>query len=156
MTNFTNKVFDSIDPTNSSAAGIQFEIAGQLFPNKPVDLANNKAQALSELCLALYGNRNILDCDLGITATQYDSTEASVAAAATLAATPACFLYGVNCEAISSNSLLMTGTDTRNASVNTRLNIATALTNQIQPRLIVNYDALLEFDIGTRNVTLMT
>jgi len=161
--NYVNKKYDSVDPTNLSASGIQFEIGSSLYPPKPLDTLNSKSGCMAELCLALYGNRNILSADLGLnytSTTGFSATEASVSAigGSTTVTNPASFIVGVNTENISSNSVLLSGADSRNSSINLKLNInsASALAQQIQPRMIIHYDAILRFDVNARNVDVLT
>jgi hypothetical protein len=130
----------------------QFEIAGVLYPPRSLSSLNNKAGLISELCLSLFGNRNIASSSLGLTPSTWNVTSASYPDSYT---SPGMFLVGVNCERVPSSSSMLTGVSSLLAPINVRLNINTATAQACQVRLFAIYDALIEIDINTREVRIL-
>lgn len=145
----------SIDVTSNNG-DYQFEIGGVLYPPRALSTVNNKAGIISELCLALFGNRNIISSSLGITPATWDFTSTSYGAAGTDSATaPATFYCASNCERVPSSSSMLTGVSSLLAPINSRININTALSQACQVRLFALYDALIEIDVNTREVRIL-
>ena len=130
----------------------QFEIAGVLYPPRSLSTVNNKAGLISELCLSLFGNRNIASSSLGLTPTTWNVTSASYPDGYTA---PGMFIVGVNTERVPSSSSMLTGVSSLLAPINVRLNINTATAQACQIRLFAIYDALVEIDINTREVRIL-
>ena len=57
---------------------------------------------------------------------------------------PAKVYYGVNCEQLQSNSVLLSGVSTQNSPITTRLNIALPLPQAVSATLISAFDVLIE------------
>lgn len=146
-----NGKHSSVDVTTNNG-DYQFEIGGQLYPPRSLSTLNNKAGLISELCLSLFGNRNIASNSLGLTPTTWNVTSASYPDAYT---SPGMFLVGVNVERIPSNSSMLTGVSSLLAPIIARLNINTATSQACQVRLFAIYDALIEIDINTREVRIL-
>ena len=130
----------------------QFEIAGVLYPPRSLSTVNNKAGLISELCLSLFGNRNIASSSLGLTPLTWNVTSASYPDSYT---SPGMFIVGVNTERVPSSSSMLTGVSSLLAPINVRLNINTATAQACQVRLFAIYDALVEIDINTREVRIL-
>lgn len=130
----------------------QFEIAGVLYPPRSLSTINNKAGLISELCLSLFGNRNIASSSLGLTPLTWNVTSASYPDSYT---SPGMFIVGVNTERVPSSSSMLTGVSSLLAPINVRLNINTATAQACQIRLFAIYDALVEIDINTREVRIL-
>jgi len=130
----------------------QFEIGGVLYPPRSLSTTNNKAGIISELCLALFGNRNIASSSLGLSPTTWNVTSASYPDAYTA---PGMFLVGVNVERVPSSSSMLTGVSSLLAPINARININTATSQACQVRLFALYDALIEIDVNTRGVQIL-
>jgi hypothetical protein len=130
----------------------QFEIGGVLYPPRSLSTANNKAGILSELCLALFGNRNIASSSLGVSPTNWNITSGNYP---DTHRTPGMFLVGVNTERVPSSSSMLTGVSALLAPINVRLNINTATVTAVQCRLYALYDALMEIDVNTREVKIL-
>ena len=140
----------SLDITSSNG-DYQFEIGGMLYPPRALSTVNNKAGIISELCLALFGNRNIASNSLGLTPATWNVTSTSYPDSYTA---PGMFIVGVNTERVPSSSSMLTGVSSLLAPINVRLNINTA-TSACQVRLFAIYDALIEIDVNTREVRIL-
>jgi len=130
----------------------QFELGGMLYPPRALSTVNNKAGIISELCLALFGNRNIASNSLGLSPSTWNVTSGSYPDAYTA---PGMFIVGVNTERVPSSSSMLTGVSSLLAPINVRLNINTATAQACQVRLFALYDALIEIDVNTREVRIL-
>lgn len=141
----------SLDITSSNG-DYQFEIGGMLYPPRALSTVNNKAGIISELCLALFGNRNIASNSLGLTPATWNVTSTSYPDSYTA---PGMFIVATNSERVPSSSSMLTGVSSLLAPINVRLNINTATSQACQVRLFAIYDALIEIDVGTREVRIL-
>jgi hypothetical protein len=141
----------SLDITTNNG-DYQFELGGMLYPPRALSTVNNKAGIISELCLALFGNRNIASNSLGLSPSTWNVTSASYPDAYTA---PGMFIVGVNTERVPSSSSMLTGVSSLLAPINVRLNINTATAQACQVRLFALYDALIEIDVNTREVRIL-
>lgn len=141
----------SLDVTTNNG-DYQFEIGGVLYPPRSLSTVNNKAGIISELCLALFGNRNIASSSLGLTPLTWNVTSASYPDTYT---SPGMFIVGVNTERVPSSSSMLTGVSSLLAPINARININTATAQACQVRLFAIYDALIEIDVNTREVKIL-
>ena len=130
----------------------QFEVGGVLYPPRALSTANNKAGIISELCLALFGNRNIASSSLGLSPATWNVTSSSYPDSYTA---PGMFIVGSNTERVPSSSSMLTGVSSLLAPINVRLNIGTATSQACQVRLFAIYDALIEIDVNTREVRIL-
>ena len=137
---------------SSSNGSFQFEVGGVLFSPRPLSTINNKAGLISELCLALFGNRNIASSSLGLTPATWNVTSASYPDSYTA---PGMFLVGVNTERVPSSTSMLTGVSSLLAPINARLEINTPTAQACQVRLFAIYDALIEIDVNTREVRIL-
>jgi hypothetical protein len=145
----------ALDITSNNGS-YSFEVAQNIYPPRELSTANNKAGIISELCLALFGNKNIASNSLGITPATWDVTSTSYGAGGTDAySAPGGFLVGVNTERVPSSSSMLTGVSSLLAPINVRLNINTATSQACQIRLFALYDALIEIDVNTREVRIL-
>lgn len=142
----------SLDITTNNG-DYQFEIGGVLYPPRSLSTANNKAGIISELCLALFGNRNIASNSLGLSPATWNVTSSSYPADTYTA--PGMFIVGVNTERVPSSSSMLTGVSSLLAPINARININTATSQACQIRLFAMYDALIEVDVNTREVRIL-
>ena len=141
----------SLDITTNNG-DYQFEVGGVLYPPRALSTANNKAGIISELCLALFGNRNIASSTLGLSPATWNVTSGSYPDSYTA---PGMFIVGVNTERVPSSSSMLTGVSSLLAPINVRLNIGTATSQACQVRLFAIYDALIEIDVNTREVRIL-
>jgi hypothetical protein len=146
-----NGKHSSID-ISSNNGDFQFEVGGVLYPQRALSTTNNKAGIISELCLALFGNRNILSSTLGLSPGTWNVTSASYPDTYTAAAM---FIVGVNTQRVPSSTSMLTGVSSLLAPINVRVNINTATAQAIQLRLFALYDALIEIDVNTREVRIL-
>lgn len=141
----------SLDITSSNG-DYQFEIGGMLYPPRALSTVNNKAGIISELCLALFGNRNIASNSLGLTPATWNVTSASYPDSYTA---PGMFIVGVNTERVPSSSSMLTGVSSLLAPINLRVNINTPTATASQLRVYAIYDSLIEIDVNTREVRIL-
>lgn len=141
---------------SSGNGDFQFELGGSLFPPRSLSTVNNKAGILSELCLSLFGNRNVASASLGINLASWNVTSTSYGAGGTDSYySPGMFIVGVNTERVPSSSSMLTGVSSLLAPINVRLNINTPTSQACQLRLYALYDALIEVDVNTREVRIL-
>lgn len=142
-----NGAYDSLDLTSNNG-DYSFMIGGVLYPQKPINTATAKAQALMELKSAagsIYdksNNMSINSIEFGYTATSASTTRVAMGK----------FYVGTSTEKLNSESLL-TGVSTQNSPISYRINTGTSTTNASPISLIVNYDALIEVDTMTRQAS---
>jgi hypothetical protein len=148
----SNGKFDSIDITSNNGS-FQIDIGGgTLYPPRPLSTLLNKSGLISELCLALFGNRNILSSSLGLTPATWNYTSAS---ASTSYTATGMFIVGINSEKCSTSSAVLTGASTLLSPVVARIDINTATSQATQIRALVNFDALISIDVNTRQVDIL-
>jgi hypothetical protein len=148
----SNGKFDSIDITSSNG-DYQVDLAGGvLYPPRPLSTLLNKSGIISELCLALFGNRNILSASLGLTPATWNYTSA---AATTTYTAPAMFIVGINSEKCATSNSVLTGASTLLSPIIARININTATSQATQVRALAYFDALISIDVNTRQVDIL-
>lgn len=141
----------ALDVTSNNG-DYQFEVGGVLYPPRALSTINNKAGIVSELCLSLFGNRNILSSSLGLSPVTFNVTSSSYP---DNYVAPGMFIVGVNTERVPSNTSMLTGVSSLLAPINVRVNANTALSQACQLRLYALYDALIEIDVNTREVRIL-
>ena len=141
----------ALDVTSNNG-DYQFEVGGVLYPPRALSTVNNKAGIVSELCLALFGNRNILSSSLGLSPTTFNVTSSSYP---DNYVAPGMFIVGVNTERVPSSTSMLTGVSSLLAPINVRVNANTALSQACQLRLYALFDALIEIDVNTREVRIL-
>ena len=141
----------ALDVTSNNG-DYQFEVGGVLYPPRALSTVNNKAGIVSELCLSLFGNRNILSSSLGLSPTTFNVTSSSYP---DNYVAPGMFIVGVNTERVPSSTSMLTGVSSLLAPINVRVNANTALSQACQLRLYALYDALIEIDVNTREVRIL-
>jgi hypothetical protein len=65
------------------------------------------------------------------------------------------FYVGVNCEKLSTNDALLTGISSQNSPISLRIGMNVATTNAQVLQVISLYDALLQIDMGTKQLVVM-
>jgi hypothetical protein len=141
----------ALDVTSNNG-DYQFEVGGVLYPPRALSTVNNKAGIVSELCLSLFGNRNILSSSLGLSPVTFNVTSSSYP---DNYVAPGMFIVGVNTERVPSSTSMLTGVSSLLAPINVRVNANTALSQACQLRLYALYDALIEIDVNTREVRIL-
>ena len=148
----SNGKFDSIDVTSNNGS-YQLDIGGGiLYPPRPLNTLLNKSGIISELCLALFGNRNILSASLGLTPTTWNYTSSS---ASTTYTAPAMHIVGINAEKCATSNAVLTGASTLLSPILARVEINTATSQACQIRALAYFDALISIDVGTRQVDIL-
>lgn len=148
----SNGKHDAIDITTNNGS-YQFDVGGGvLYPARALSTLQNKAGIISELCLALYGNKNIASASLGITPATWNYTSS---AASTAYTAPGMFIVGINTEKCPSSSSMLTGVSSLLAPVIARLEINTATSQACQVRMLAVFDALVEVDVMSREVRIL-
>lgn len=144
-----NKAFDSCDITGALGGDYSFGLGGQIFPPVAINTKTSKTQALLELksaCGSIFdksNNMSINSTEFNLTGTTCASTYQSMAK----------FFVGTSLEKLNSNNLL-TGISTQNSPVSYRISIGTATASSVPITLCLNYDALIEVDTQTRQVSI--
>ena len=145
----SNGAFDSVDLTRSNG-DYCFSVGGVLYPPAPISTKTARSQALQELRSAV-GSIFDKNNNMSINAVEY-GYNAGTESATTYSA-PGKFYVGTSTERLNSNNLL-TGISTANSPISYRINTGTATgANNSTVSLIVNYDALIEVDTQTRQVS---
>lgn len=142
-----NGQYDSIDLTSNNG-DYSWTIGGIQYPQKPINTATAKAQALMELKSAagsIYDKSN----NMSINSIEFGYT---AAAASTTRVAMGKFYVGTSTEKLNSESLL-TGVSTQNSPISYRINTGSDTLNPSTISLIVNYDALIEVDTMTRQAS---
>ena len=144
----SNRAFDSVDLTSGNG-DYSFMVGGVLYPPAPINTRTAKNMALLELKSAV---GSIFDKNNNMAINTIEFAYNGTASATSVTA-PAKFYVGTSLEKLNSNNLL-TGISTQNSPISYRINTGTAIgANNSTCSLIVNYDALLEVDCVTRQVS---
>ena len=147
LTTGTNKTFDSIDPTASNGE-ISLNIGGISYPARPLSTLNNKSGILQYLRNAV-GSLYDKDNNMAINNVEWNYLPTT----ATTPTEPSKFIVGIDLERLHTDSLL-SGTSTENSAITLLLQSNTA-TNQIyNVNLILAYDAIIEIDVNSRQVSI--
>jgi hypothetical protein len=145
-----NKNYDSYDLTSGNG-DYQFNIGGIGYPQKPISTINNKAGVISEL-------RKVVGSIFGSTVSMAISREEFNKAqnSATSVVLPAKFWVGtLLMRLIEPSRSLFNGVSTQLSPINVNVNINTATTQAINPTLVLLYDAVIEIDSMSRQVTMV-
>ena len=119
-----------------------------MYPQISLNASNNKAAIIQELrkCQVVLFN---LSNSMSINTVEFSYTDT---ACATTLAQPGKFIVGIDSCKLGSGSSgnLLNGTSSQNSPINVLLNLTSALLAARNLNLVICYDALLEFDPGTR------
>lgn len=142
-----NGIFDSVEPGESTAGtDLQFNIAGTYLPTRAVSTKNNRSGVLMELKRAL-GALHSENFNFSINSKEFGYNSAST----TTLTAPGKFIFGVNCEKLSTNGALLTGISTQNSPITLR--IGRTATTSMNVQCFALYDALIEVDPHNRQAT---
>lgn len=145
--NGINKSFDSVDPTASNGE-ISLNIGGITYPARPLSTINNRNGILQYLRNAV-GSLYDKDNSMSINNVEWNY----LPTVATTVTEPSKFIVGIDLERLHTDSLL-SGTSTENSAITLLLQSNTA-TNQIyNVNLILAYDAIIECDTNSRQVSI--
>ena len=144
----SNRAFDSCDLTSGNG-DYSFMVGGVLYPPAPINTRTAKTMALLELKSAV---GSIFDKSNNMSINSIEFGYNGTAGACTYNA-PGKFYVGTSLEKLNSNNLL-TGISTQNSPISYRINTGTAIgANNSTITLVANYDALIEVDCVTRQVS---
>ena len=147
-TALSNRAFDSCDLT-SGTGDYSFMVGGVLYPPAPISARTSKASAMLELKSAvgsIYDKSN----NMSINSIEF---AANSTAAVTSVTAPGKFYVGTSLEKLNSNNLL-TGISTQNSPISYRINTGQSIgANNSTVTLVANYDALIEVDCVSRQVS---
>lgn len=147
-TALSNRAFDSCDLTSGNG-DYSFMVGGVLYPPAPINTRTAKTMALLELKSAV---GSIFDKNNNMAINTLEFGFNGTAATSTISV-PAKFYVGTSLEKLNSNNLL-TGISTQNSPISYRINTGTAIgANNSTITLVANYDALIEVDCVTRQVS---
>jgi len=142
--------FESFDPTTNSGE-ISVSVAGRKVNERALSTSVNKNAGIPELVLALNGSQHILSAMFYVNyegwvlnngATTTNTTNYPVQYGS--------FVYGCNCERLSSNDVLLSGISTESSPISVNLNFSTATTVAQSVRLTVMYDAIIQINPLTK------
>lgn len=149
--------FESFDPTTPVAppglgtGEISISVAGRKVNERSLSTAVNRNAGIPELILALNGSQHILSAPIYI---QYDGWVLGNGSTTTnggiFPVQYGSFVYGVNCERLSSNDVLLSGISTESSPISVNLNFSTATTVAQSVRLTIMYDAIIQINPLTK------
>lgn len=152
-TQVNGSYYDSIDITNNVAGtgggSYQWEVAGQMYPDKPLSSKNNKASIHSALADCWGGNASDLyNESMSILPIEFSIRED----ATTTGGYPGRFYLGQNVEKLQTSAML-TGISSNNSAINLRIDlpVATSLAHQVS--LICLYDSILTIDLNSKQAS---
>lgn len=146
-----NTIFDSADVTSGNGE-YQYFIAGTPFPIRPLStVLHGRAAIAMELSAAFGPSHDLLTSQFAITPAEATSGNTTTTTQGQMAK----FYLGVNCEKLSTNDALLTGTSSQNSPISLRIGLNVATTNAQIINLICLYDALLQIDMGSKTLTVM-
>ena len=143
----TNKWGDAFDPTSSNG-DITLQVGGVNYPQRSLSFLNNKGGILSELRRAvgsMYDRTNAMSINL-IEFNKQGSDNTTIQE-------PAKMYIGIDLEKLNTKGALLTGISSQNSPITVLLNTGTATTQTYNTNLILNYDALIELDVLTKQVS---
>jgi hypothetical protein len=146
-----NLLFDSVDCTGAAGGDYQWFVAGTPYPPRPISTVLNKAGVSMELSNAFGPAHDILTSNFAITPTEFNSGNTTVTTQNLMGK----FYLGTNVEKLSTNDALLTGISSQSSPISFRVSIGTATTNAQVIQLICLYDALLQVDMGAKQLVVM-
>ena len=92
---------------------------------------------------------------MSINTVEFSRNDVDIHTTATTLVEPGKFIVGIDCTRLGcgSSKNLLNGTSSQNSPITVLLNIATAVADARNINLVLNYDALLEFDPATSMVS---
>ena len=141
-----NGIFDAFQVLGNSG-DLVFNIASKLYPsNRPLSSAiQNRGTLQLELKKAV---TSLYDVKSGMSISPQEyinlGTESTLH-------NPAKVYYGVNCEQLQSNDVLLSGVSSQNSQITARLNISSVTGRTVNASLIACFDVLIEIEPSTRS-----
>lgn len=144
--------FESFDPTSSSGE-ISVSVAGRRVNERALSTAVNKNAGIPELVLALNGSQNILSAMFHVNYEGWTLNNGATTTNTTNYPTQyGSFVYGCNCEKLSSNDVLLSGISTESSPISVNLNFSTATGATQSVRLTILYDGIIQINPLTKSV----
>jgi hypothetical protein len=145
-----NKNMDSVDVT--SGGDYSLVVSGFSYPQKALSAGLNKAGIYNELRRAsgslVFGNNA-----MAITSKEFNAIDTTI----TTRSIPGKFWVAFNLEKCTLPSkAFFTGVSTNNSPITAVLNIATATTQAYNCMLIAYYDAIIQIQPGTKQITVIS
>lgn len=146
--NSANGIFDAFEVLGTG--DLQYNIASKLYPStRPLSpLIQNRGTLLLELKKAV---SSLYDTKSGMSIAPQEfisiTKESSVV-------NPAKCYYGINCQQLQSNGVLLSGVSSQNTPITARLNISAALTKTVSALLVSCFDVLIEVDPANRDAVI--
>ena len=143
-----NGPFDAFEVLGTG--DLQFNIASKLYPStRPLSAAiANRSTLLLELKKAvssLYDTKS----GMSIAPQEFISIEKTSSVH-----NPSKVYYGINCQQLQSNGVLLSGVSSQNTPISARLNLSAALTKTVNALLISCFDVLIEVDPANRDAVI--
>ena len=149
-TNSASKNLDSIDPTSSNG-DFSIQVAGISYPQKALSTVN-KAGILNELRRSM-GSIFGSNVAMSINAYEFSRSDQTV----TTYDKPGKFWVGFNLEKLTvPNKAFFTGISTSNSPITLVINTNTATTQTINAMLIAVYDAIIDIDVQSKQIVIVS
>lgn len=136
---------DAFHPSATST--YQWQIAGQMYPSRPINIAMHKSAVLMELkqCMGSIYDR--------VNAMSINAVEgAKICGDSTTVVEPGKAYLAVSTERYNGSGALLTGISSQNSPISFLLN-TTATSKSLLATCLINFDSLIEFDTRSRQVT---
>lgn len=150
-TNSASKNMDSIDPTSSNG-DFALQIAGVSYPQKSLSSLNNKSGIANELRRSM-GSIFGSNVAMSINAYEFSRSDATICTYDK----PGKFWLGINTQKLTiPNKAFFTGVSTQNSPITLVMNTGTATTQIINAMLIAFYDAIIDIDVNSKQVVIVS
>jgi len=150
-TNSASKNLDSIDPTSSNG-DFALQIAGVSYPQKSLSSLNNKSGIANELRRSM-GSIFGSNVAMSINAYEFSRSDATTCTYDK----PGKFWLGINTQKLTiPNKAFFTGVSTQNSPITLVMNTGTATTQIINAMLIAFYDAIIDIDVNSKQVVIVS
>ena len=150
-TNSSSRNLESVDPTSSNG-DFSLQIAGISYPQKPLSSLNNKSGIMNELRRSMgsiFGN----NVSMSINAVEFSRSDQT----ATTYDKPGKFIVGFNLEKLTVPSkAFFTGVSTSNSPITLIMNTNTATTQNINCMLIAVFDAIIDIDVQSKQIVIVS
>lgn len=151
LTNSASRNMDSIDPTSSNG-DFALQIAGVSYPQKSLSSLNNKSGIMNELRRSM-GSIFGSNVAMAINAYEFSRSDQTICTYDK----PGKFWVGINTQKLTVPSkAFFTGVSTQNSPITAIINTNTATTQLINSMLIAVYDAIIDIDVATKQVIIVS
>lgn len=151
QTNSASRNMDSIDPTSSNG-DFALQIAGVSYPQKSLSSLNNKSGIMNELRRSM-GSIFGSNVAMAINAYEFSRSDQTICTYDK----PGKFWCGINTQKLTVPSkAFFTGVSTQNSPITAIINTNTATTQLINAMLIAVYDAIIDIDVATKQVIIVS